>query len=60
MGTQVARKEPTGPDLPPAVPSPVASTTGDMPLDPLIAVLSRAADRSNRALLHDHPSKAPG
>lgn len=60
MGSQAARKDPPRPELPPVAPSGLARATGAMPLDPLIAVLSRAAERSAPAAADSPPSKASG
>lgn len=60
MGSQAARKDPPRPELPADAPFPTPRATGAMPLDPLVAVLSRAAERSAPAAADGPPSKASG
>lgn len=58
MAARAARQDDrTGPAHSPA---PVARPTCAMPLDPLVAVLSRAAERSAPAPAADPSSKASG
>lgn len=61
MAAKTARQDDrTGPVLSPAAPAPVARPAGAMPLDPLVAMLSRAVERSSPAPVAGPSSRASG